>query len=108
MQPAVVNDVPEGWHANQRSTVSYARGVSISIGPPEELGDLKPEIKSVKDGKSFTWQFVPGDHEAGVWISCGYENTVALSQRLPKDISRCRALLTTTENGYPNLITSCQ
>lgn len=107
-QPAVVNDVPDGWHANQRSTSSYVRGVSISVGPPDGLGDLKPDIRTIKGGRSFSWQFVQAKHDAGVWLSCGYENTVALSQLLPKGLSKCRAILSTTRDGYPNVVVSCQ
>ena len=92
MEPIVVKDVPDGWRTSQPMTSLPAWGVSVTVGPPEELVVLKPEISSVKGRKTFNWTFTPTENDEGIWLSCVYGNApVKLVQKLPKGLAACTA-----------------
>jgi hypothetical protein len=108
MQPAIVTDAPDDWHASQRLTQLSIEGVSMSFGPREARGDLKPDIRITKRSKTFSWDFLPADHVKGIWLSCGYGNSIALSQRLPEGITRCSAVEASSQDGHSSWVTSCR
>jgi len=108
MQPAVVTNAPDDWRASQRLTQLSNEGVTMSFGPREELGDLRPDIRIIKKSKTFSWDFVPADHVKGIWLSCGYGNSIALSQRLPEGITRCSAVEASSQDRRSSWVTSCR
>ncbi|MDR5854913.1 hypothetical protein P9239_09350 [Caballeronia sp. LZ062] len=108
MQPAVITDAPDGWQPQQRRTILSVQDVVVTIGPPEQRHDLKPEITVINGRKSYNWQFVAAENEEGVWLSCGYGNTILLSRKLTTPVSRCRAHEPFVENGYRKLVADCR
>ncbi len=108
MQPAVITDAPDGWQPQQRRTTLSVQDVVVTIGPPEQRLDLKPEITTVNGQRWYNWRFVAGENEHGVWLSCGYGNTILLSRKLSTPVSRCQAQEPVVENGYRKLVITCR
>ncbi|WP_350029198.1 STY0301 family protein [Caballeronia sp. AZ10_KS36] len=108
MQPAVITDAPDGWQPQQRRTTLSVQDVVVTIGPPEERHDLKPDITMVNGRRSYNWRFVAAENEHGVWLSCGYGNTILLSQKLSTPVAQCQAQEPIVENGYRKLVITCR
>lgn len=110
MRPAVVTGAPAGWQVSQRSTSPVVQGALITVGPPEDHVDLKPDIETVKGVRSFIWKFDPAESSKGHWLSCGYGvPLVLLSQKLPAGISQCHAREPSVDaKGTPVMSVSCQ
>jgi hypothetical protein len=107
MQPAVVTDAPDGWQPQQRRTTLPVQDMLVTNGPPADRRDLKPEISSKNGRKSFEWTFVAAENEEGIWLSCGYGNTILLSRKLPRALTRCRTSESIDGNGHKKLIATC-
>ncbi|MDR5809481.1 hypothetical protein P9255_14260 [Caballeronia sp. LZ019] len=107
MQPAVVTDAPDGWQPEQRRTTLPVQDMLVTIGPPANRRDLKPEISKNNGRKSFEWRFVAAENDEGIWLSCGYGNTILLSRKLSGHVSRCRASESIAGGGYRQLIATC-
>lgn len=91
LNPLTASNTPTGWSMSQRVTTLWVQGALITVGPPAERTDLKPDIKVSKGHKSFHWQFGSDENAKGLWLSCGYgDSLVLLSQKLPHGISQCR------------------
>ncbi|VXC24830.1 conserved hypothetical protein [Burkholderia sp. 8Y] len=51
---------------------------------------------------------VAAENAQGVWMSCGYGNTILLSRKLTTRVSRCQAVEPVVENGYRKLVATCR
>lgn len=93
LKPVTVINVPSGWLSLHRVTTLWVQGALITAGPPSERTDLKPDIRMKKGGgASFHWKFDKSENDQGLWLSCGYGDTlVLLSQKLPPGLSQCTA-----------------
>ena len=108
MEPIVVRDVPEGWRTSQPTSSLPVWGVRVTVGPPEELGVLKPEIYTVQGHTTFNWTFIPAENERGIWLSCSYGNApVRLAQKLPKGLSTCTSYEKDIKKDGGKVVTIC-
>lgn len=108
MLPAVVTDAPSGWQALQRRTLLPVQSVVMTIGPLDRPRQLKPDIRIVKGSKTFAWEFIHSANDEGIWLYCGYGNTILLAQKLSARVSRCQARETATSDGQATMTTTCQ
>ena len=108
MEPVAVRDVPEGWRAAHPVNTLPVWGVSVTVGPPEDLGVLKPTMLTLKGRKSLNWTFTPTENEKGIWLSCVYGNApVQLARKLPNDMSTCVSYQKDLRKDGGKVVTLC-
>jgi hypothetical protein len=98
-----VGVIPEGWEAAQTTATVELASVTFYVGPPSEKAALKydSEDRQKRDLIAF-WNLPP--NARGYWISCGYENTIAvISRRLPENTKICSVTYERKRRGAGNL-----
>lgn len=89
--PSVVS-VPEGWVAKSRNKTLRVEGIGLVLGPPEELGDLKPEpfLLDGKERDGWGELNTPIDNELGLWLICRYSGEyVVLTKKIDRPVEAC-------------------
>lgn len=89
--PAHLLSTPSGWEVSSRSDRLSLNGMTLTIGKPAALTDLKGETYKVK-GKMITQWDISGleTNAEGVWFSCSYGSEyVLLSQKVKQPVSEC-------------------
>lgn len=106
-----VRAAPQGWSPSVRGRILLT-SIDISDGPPSEMAFLKPDSTGGSKGKSFDrWtQLATARTSHGAWIACNYggAGAIVLGQRLPENVSECRANYTQTREGWTAISFSCR
>jgi hypothetical protein len=103
--------VPKGWAVTIKPQKLDLEGAGFSYGPPNELGQLKPEI-DVRRGISYeTTSFDAGTAPyRGYWLECDYGKGLAhLSRQLPDGLKQCTVTSSpAVGNGTPRVSVQCK
>jgi hypothetical protein len=98
LAPVNARDVPDGWSTLQRFSRLAVDGAFISVGPPSNRMDLKPESETLGGQKVSIWKFDGAENQHGLWLSCSYGKwLVLLSKKLPPGTTQCRGLAPTVD-----------
>ncbi|MDF3834144.1 hypothetical protein P3W85_14430 [Cupriavidus basilensis] len=100
-RPGEPTSTPPGWVASSRSDRIALDGVTLTIGEPDKLTDLKPEAVRRKGKEELTWRLDKRDNEDGLWFSCAYgQQYILLSQPLRVPVSQCRVASASSPVAY--------
>jgi len=106
-----VHAAPKGWSPSMRGRILLT-SIDISDGPPSEMAFLKPDSTGGNKKKSFDqWnQLATPRTTHGAWIACNYggAGAIILGQRLPENVSECRANYTRTREGGTEISFICR
>jgi hypothetical protein len=110
LDPVALRAVPDGWTASQRLTSLAVDGAFVTVGPPADRMDLKPESKTTGGQQVSVWRFDEAEKRKGLWLSCSYGKwLVLLSTKLTPGISQCHGVAPTVDtNGSPVMRFDCE
>lgn len=111
VDPTRLIEVPKGWAATIKPQKLDLEGAGFSYGPPNELGQLKPEIDVRRGISHETTSFDTGTAPyRGYWLECDYgKGLVHLSRQLPDGLKQCTVTYSpAVGNGTPRVSMQCK
>ena len=89
--PAVTIKAPDGWTSYASQGIQL-RAAEPMLGPPSEMGFLKPSrTVTTKAGSVDSWAELEGNSLGGKWIACRYgeRGEIILAKPLSNQTSAC-------------------
>jgi hypothetical protein len=91
LEGVTLTKVPAGWIGRVDARF-HLQSATVVEGPPEEQGELVPEVGKLKNGYSKAmYNDLNSDPKHRAWLSCnyGYSSELRLFQRLPTFVKHC-------------------